>query len=61
MQNWHDAVFQRENICGVQVETWQHLNGCRMWIYVERDTMTHEIHSVRAAHPDMAVALEVTI
>lgn len=55
---WHDAVFLRENVCGRQSETWQHLHGCRLWLVVERDTMTHEIYSVRAAHPGMARALE---
>lgn len=55
---WHDAVFQRENIDGVQFETWQHLQGCRMWIIVERDTRTHAIHSVRAAHNGMQAVLE---
>jgi len=54
---WHDAVFLRENICGVQVETWQHVQGCRMWIRVTRDTMTHEIHDVKPAHPGLAKAL----
>lgn len=55
---WHEAVFQRRNIRGMQLETWQHLNGCRMWLLVERDTMTHEIRSVRPAHPGMEKALE---
>lgn len=55
---WHDAVFLRENIRGVQTETWQHVNGCRMWLKVERDTLTHEILSVRPAHPGLAAALE---
>jgi len=55
---WHEAVFQRKNIRGMQFETWQHLNGCRMWLIVERDTMSHEIRSVRPAHPGMAKALE---
>ena len=55
---WHNAVFQRQNICGMQLETWQHLNGCRMWLVVERDTMSHEIRSVRPAHAGMATALE---
>ena len=59
-EEWHDAVFQRENIRGVQTETWQHVSGCRMWLLVERDTMTHEIHSVRPAHPGMAKALETS-
>jgi heterotetrameric sarcosine oxidase delta subunit len=58
IQAWHDAVFLRENICGIQTETWQHLNGCRMWLLIERDTLTHEIHSVRPAHPGYAKVLE---
>ncbi len=58
MQDWVEAVFQRENIRGMQTETWQHVNGCRTWLLVERDTMTHEIRSVRAAHPGVAKALE---
>lgn len=56
--DWHDAVFLRENIRGRQTETWHHANGCRMWLLVERDTMTHEIHTVRPAHPGYANALE---
>ena len=55
---WHDAVFMRENVRGLQSETWHHVNGCRMWLIVERDTMTHEITSVRPAHPDWASAIE---
>ena len=58
VEQWHDAVFQRENICGVQTETWQHVNGCRMWLRIERDTLTHEIHSVKPAHPGLAHVLE---
>ena len=58
LQDWHDAVFMRENICGVQQETWQHSSGCRMWLVIERDTMTHEIHSVKPTHPGVAKALE---
>ena len=54
---WHDAVFLRENICGRQSETWHHINGCRMGLIVERDTMTHEIFAVRPAHPGLQQAL----
>jgi sarcosine oxidase subunit delta len=57
MEDWLDAVFERENIDGVVTETWHHVNGCRMWLIVERDTRTHEIHSVRPAHPDWARVL----
>ena len=49
-EDWLNAVYQRKNIRGAQIETWHHVNGCRMWLLVERDTMTHQIHSVRAAH-----------
>ena len=54
---WHDAVFLRENICGMQAETWHHVHGCRMWLIVERDTSTHVIQSVRPAHSGYAMAL----
>jgi sarcosine oxidase subunit delta len=50
----------RENIRGVQAETWHHVNGCRLWLIIERDTMTHEIHSIRPAHAGMAAALEAS-
>ena len=58
IEEWHDALYLRENIRGVQTETWHHVNGCRMWLKVERDTMTHEIHSITPAHPGLAKALE---
>ncbi len=50
-EDWLEAVFQRENIRGVQQETWHHVHGCRQWLVVERDTMTHEIGDVRLARP----------
>lgn len=55
--DWHEAVYLRENIRGMQSETWHHVSGCRMWLVVQRDTMTHEIRSVRAAHEGMAAAI----
>ena len=57
-EQWLDAVFQRENIRGVQTESWHHVSGCRQWLLVERDTMTHEIHSVRLAHEGVASVIE---
>lgn len=54
---WHEAVFLRENPRGRQLETWHHVHGCRMWLLVERDTLTHEIHAVRAAHDGIAAVL----
>ena len=58
MEDWVKAVFERENPRGVQTETWHHVSGCRAWLLVERDTMTHEIHSVRPAHEGMRRVLE---
>ena len=56
-EEWVEAIYQRENIRGVQTESWQHVNGCRQWLLIERDTMTHEIHSVRASHEGVARVL----
>jgi sarcosine oxidase subunit delta len=58
-EDWHEAVFLRDNPRGLQSETWQHSYGCRMWLVVERDTLTHVIRSVRPAHPGMARALGI--
>lgn len=58
LEDWYEAVFLRENICGVQFETWHHGNGCRMWLVIERDTMTHEIHSVQPAHDGNTAVLD---
>ncbi len=57
-EEWVEAIFQRENIRGVQTETWHHVSGCRQWLVIERDTMTHEIHSIKAAHEGVAKVLE---
>ncbi len=54
---WHRAVFLRRNPAGPHREYWQHSQGCRMWLEVERDTCTHEILSVSPAHPDLEAAL----
>lgn len=54
---WEAAVFQRENPAGRHREYWHHAQGCRIWLIVERDTVTHEIHSVEIAHPGLARAL----
>ena len=58
IEEWHEAVFLRDNIRGLQSETWHHVNGCRMWLVIERDTMTHEIHSVRPAHGGFAEVID---
>jgi len=42
---WHDYVYARANPRGVHSEHWQHVHGCRAWVRVERDTLSHEVIS----------------
>ncbi len=41
---WADYLFLRTNPRGRQRERWVHVNGCRRWFDVERDTVTHAVH-----------------
>lgn len=49
IEAWHAYVFTRANPRGRHAEFWHHVHGCRQWLVVERDTLTHEIFSVRSA------------
>ena len=42
---WCAYVYQRSNPMGRHQEYWQHTQGCRAWLKVTRDTLTHEIES----------------
>jgi heterotetrameric sarcosine oxidase delta subunit len=46
---WMDYIFHRDNPRGRHRELWWHSLGCRRWLVVERDTVTHEIFG--AAEP----------
>ena len=46
---WTAYVHERRNPRGPHKEYWHHLHGCRQWLVVERDTLTHAIASVRPA------------
>ncbi len=48
---WLDAVYERDNPRGRHSEYWQHTGGCRAWLKVERDTLTHEVHRVELVGP----------
>jgi sarcosine oxidase subunit delta len=54
---WFEAVFLRENPRGQHSEVWHHLYGCRSFLIVERDTLTHAITGARLAHQATAQAL----
>jgi heterotetrameric sarcosine oxidase delta subunit len=46
---WHDYVYLRDNPRGPHYEYWQHVGGCRAWLVVHRDTLSHEILEVMLA------------
>ena len=48
-QAWTDYVYQRTNPRGPHNELWHHTAGCRQWLRVTRDTMSHAILKVDAA------------
>jgi heterotetrameric sarcosine oxidase delta subunit len=43
---WADFVYFRDNPKGRHREFWFHRFGCRCWLTVERDTVTHSIGTV---------------
>ncbi len=40
---YHDYVYLRDNPVGEKRELWYHANGCRRWLVVTRNTLTHAI------------------
>lgn len=40
---WHAYVYLRTNPKGAYREYWQHTRGCRSWLHITRDTLTHEV------------------
>ncbi|MCH9675483.1 MAG: sarcosine oxidase subunit delta [Gammaproteobacteria bacterium] len=47
---FHEYVHLRANPAGAHRELWYHEAGCRAWLVVTRDTLTHEVHSVHLAN-----------
>ncbi|WP_375173366.1 sarcosine oxidase subunit delta [Pseudooceanicola sp.] len=46
---WDAYLHLRDNPAGRSREWWMHSAGCTAWLLVERDTVTHDILSVREA------------
>ncbi len=46
------ALFTRHNPRGLDNEIWRHTFGCRAWMVVTRNRVTHEITATRAAGPE---------
>ena len=51
--DWNDYVFLRDNPRGRHAEFWHHVQGCRRWLRVQRDTLSHRIFSVTDASEPM--------
>jgi sarcosine oxidase subunit delta len=45
-EGFFDYVYIRGNPAGPMREHWYHANGCRHWLVVTRDTLSHEISAV---------------
>jgi heterotetrameric sarcosine oxidase delta subunit len=50
---WFAYVYLRDNPAGPHAELWLHSAGCRQWLEVRRDTLTHEI--LGSARPGVAL------
>jgi heterotetrameric sarcosine oxidase delta subunit len=44
-----EYVYERTNPAGVLREHWYHAQGCRNWLVVTRDTVTHAIEGATFA------------
>ena len=55
LKAWHDHVFLFDNPKGPHKEYWQHVQGCRHWLVLQRNTATN---TVMNAWPARDVALK---
>jgi heterotetrameric sarcosine oxidase delta subunit len=46
---FHDYVYLRDNPRGPHHEYWHHDGGCRAWLVIHRDTLTHEVFGAALA------------
>jgi sarcosine oxidase subunit delta len=44
-----EYVYLRDNPMGAHQEHWYHAQGCRNWLVVTRDMLTHDIPAARFA------------
>lgn len=42
-EDWFNFVYIRDNPRGPHQEYWQHIQGCRAFVKVLRNTLTHEV------------------
>jgi heterotetrameric sarcosine oxidase delta subunit len=49
--DFHARTWLRGNHVGMHDEVWQHTDGCRGWIVVTRDNLTHAVAGARSIGP----------
>ncbi len=48
-EDWQRYVYVRDNPKGRYQEYWHHVGGCRRWLVVDRDNLSHEVFGVTDA------------
>ena len=56
-EKWDEFVYLRKSPRGKHVELWHHIAGCRQWIKVQRDTVTHEIFRTAKMNEEIKLSL----
>jgi heterotetrameric sarcosine oxidase delta subunit len=51
-EQWRHYLYFHTNPRGWQAESWYHAAGCRRFLTVERNTLTHEVRSAHDARED---------
>ncbi len=46
---WDDYLHNRDNPAGDTRDLWFHEGGCRAWVVVERNTVTHAVQGATLA------------
>jgi sarcosine oxidase, subunit delta len=51
-EQWRHYLYFHTNPRGWQTESWYHAAGCRRFLTVERNTLTHEVRDAHDARED---------
>jgi sarcosine oxidase subunit delta len=46
-----ERIYYRTNSRGPSSELWQHSSGCRSWLAINRDTVTHAVLEIAPIGP----------
>lgn len=49
LEAWDDYLHNRDNPAGDTRDMWFHEAGCRAWLVVSRNTVTHAVHGAELA------------